>query len=107
MIHFNGYSIIGNESKIKVIYPKKILSTHIEKNKKLLLLVQFEHITNVDTILKYLSFYKCVVSDDNMKVVSAKTTLKLKILKRIQFTVNLIALEFSQFIPNCKDILNK
>ena len=101
MIHFNGYSIIGNESKIKVIYPKKILSTHIEKNKKLLLLVQFEHITNVDTILKYLSF-KCVVSDDNMKVVSAKTTLKLKILKRIQFTVNLIALEFSQFIPNCK-----
>lgn len=100
-------ALFGNESKIKVIYPKKILSTHIEKNKKLLLLVQFEHTTNVDTILKYLSFYKCIASDDNMKVVSAKTTLKLKILKRIQFTVNLIALEFSKFIPNCKDILNK
>ena len=94
--------------KLKLFNLKKILLTigvQYREIEKILLLVQFEPITSAGTNLKYFSFCKCVPFDYNIKVASAKTTPK-RLLKWMQFCVNLIPLPFSHSIQNCKVILS-
>lgn len=67
-------ALYSKNQKSKLFTIKKCFSTHIQKIEKILLMVQLEHITNVGMNLKYFSFCKCVLFDDNIKVMSTKTT---------------------------------